>query len=571
MLQFFPKCSLPTAVLLLGLMLMSPAALSADDAAIAIHADPQEIELGDQSTIVLDLGAEATKVVPPDVDEAELHYAGKGSSTSISIINGKASQKTSVLYNFLFVPKRKGNFTIPSFEVVVNGKSYKTDPFQIRVTAQGAHPQQSNDPFAEFDELFNRTRPRIPEVYLRLTPTKNYVRQNEQLVLTMEEMTTDPSALQWQLAEASPAFFDKMVTMDAGQTLRGENVRREGDWYVRPVKRVAIFPVDAGDLAIRAPVLVALSPYGQLRLTSHDIAIRVVQPNQTGGIPYIGKLQIKAVLSTNSVPVGSSVDLTYEMTGDGNMKLFADPLRGVNIPGAFLSAPISQNEITGWNGREAAFRQRVTYSVLAQKEGTVRIPPLSLSVIDSAGGIQKSDAPELVLKVLPAAPIIGKSYAAFRNVEHPADRRFLLENPLCWILLVLSVMALTAGIFYGRYQMRLESDPAFARNMRSGKRLSGQLAAAEAELDAGRTKEFHRELQKGLFYYFADKYNLPAGITFQEMAERLRVLKLPRGAVEEFEAIWKECSAAAYGGPASGEARKLLERASVLIDSLRKR
>ncbi|MCB1229503.1 MAG: protein BatD [Verrucomicrobiae bacterium] len=65
-----------------------------------------------------------------------------GTSQNIQLINGQLSQ--SITQNFIVSAREPGDYTIPSFEVRVNGKILKTDPVSFTVTAGSPPPGLSN-------------------------------------------------------------------------------------------------------------------------------------------------------------------------------------------------------------------------------------------------------------------------------------------------------------------------------------------------------------------------------------------------------------------------------------------
>ena len=59
----------------------------------------------------------------------------KGTSTSISIINGKRSKSTQSTYTYVLLAKKTGNLSIPVATAEVNGKTISSNPATIEVVA----------------------------------------------------------------------------------------------------------------------------------------------------------------------------------------------------------------------------------------------------------------------------------------------------------------------------------------------------------------------------------------------------------------------------------------------------
>ena len=70
----------------------------------------------------------------PSVDGVEIRrLPGEETSSMTRIVNGRRSTETTVGIRFEAIPRRTGDFTIPPFTVVIDGKEYRTEP--VRFTA----------------------------------------------------------------------------------------------------------------------------------------------------------------------------------------------------------------------------------------------------------------------------------------------------------------------------------------------------------------------------------------------------------------------------------------------------
>ncbi|AGH95105.1 BatD family protein [Pseudobdellovibrio exovorus] len=83
---------------------------------------------------------------------------GRQSSSSMSIINGRAQFQKQVVqtYHFLMSPQKEGSFLIPAIEVLVNGKVYHTNSIKIDVAEEYRNGQATGSAGAE---------PRFPPGY----------------------------------------------------------------------------------------------------------------------------------------------------------------------------------------------------------------------------------------------------------------------------------------------------------------------------------------------------------------------------------------------------------------------
>jgi hypothetical protein len=98
--------------------------------------DREALTLGEQATLSLKFEGADTQNPPglPAIPGLQFQYVGP--STSFSFINGQTS--SSITYNYLVIPQRDGQFTIPAMRIQVGGQSLTSNPLKLTVTKPGA-------------------------------------------------------------------------------------------------------------------------------------------------------------------------------------------------------------------------------------------------------------------------------------------------------------------------------------------------------------------------------------------------------------------------------------------------
>jgi hypothetical protein len=120
---------------------------------VSVEVNPESVGLGDQIQISLLIQStddlEVDEPTFPETDGLTLIHAqnsGQSSSSRMNIINGKTefSKTVTQQYDFVVQANRTGIVTIPSFQVLANGKKITTAPQNISVgkTAQNSNPQR---------------------------------------------------------------------------------------------------------------------------------------------------------------------------------------------------------------------------------------------------------------------------------------------------------------------------------------------------------------------------------------------------------------------------------------------
>ena len=118
------------------LMLLIPFILLATGVNISVN----KKTLYSGQELIITLSAEGENIKFPNIQEIEGNtIIGTSTSDNISIINGK--MKETITKSYILYPKK--SFTIPSFDVYINGKIYKTKPIKIQVLT----PKQTKGDF----------------------------------------------------------------------------------------------------------------------------------------------------------------------------------------------------------------------------------------------------------------------------------------------------------------------------------------------------------------------------------------------------------------------------------------
>lgn len=130
-----------TAVVALAAVLgWSAIAASAAEVSVQVQPKTFSADRGGQLSITVSGGNFDGSVNPPTPDGIGLRPYGK--SQNIQIINGRMSRTIS--QNFMITADEPGDYTIPSFELVVDGETIKTDPVKFTVVAGSAPPSLSS-------------------------------------------------------------------------------------------------------------------------------------------------------------------------------------------------------------------------------------------------------------------------------------------------------------------------------------------------------------------------------------------------------------------------------------------
>jgi hypothetical protein len=310
----------------------------------------------------------------------------QGTSSSVQIINTRMTRETS--HNYLLIPKTKGDLTIPSLSVTVDGKPYKTQPITIQVmTDQQASEAGASrdiwvesqlsqaDPFAgqqitytfRFFNAVNVSDAKFQPPEFAGFKAKEIEKRHSfrKMIHGRQFMVTEVYYLLTPL-EAGTATIEP-AQLQVGVVKPDRRRRRSAfdDFFNDSVFR-------PGQVVIR-----------QLQTQPLELKIRPLPPLESdrrfSGL--VGQFELVAEMEKTELRVGDSATLTVAVQGRGNlMDAEAPHLQHGHDFKAYDDSP--QEEITterdGTSGRKL-FRT----ALVPMKAGRFQLPPVQLTYFDT--------------------------------------------------------------------------------------------------------------------------------------------------------------------------------------------
>ncbi len=531
---------------ILILLMLSATVMFSAEPQINIRVNPETIGIKDQAEITIEINQKPENINAPRSKNYELSYTGESTSSQVSIVNGQMSSSTTFTYSFIITPKIQGIIEIDSFEILIQKISYHTPVQKLKVVKENRKTQRQNtvNPFADLDEFFGR-RPKIPSLFLKLVPKPASAYQNQQVILDAYILASDKEAFNYQYTEVAPIRSDKSALYDLPK-FPDNGITINGEYYQKLVKRYVVYPVEAGKIGIVPPSIVAITPYGQIQLKSENIGIDSVKTKNDSGISYIGDLSVKTTLLTNIIEKGKSFDIQIEMTGDGNLKVLSNPYSDFKQEGIFLSSPVTELKFMEYRNGRAYFKQNIKYSFLSQKGVDFSIPQVIINYIDKDLALKKVVMDGFNIKVIDSNIVEKKSSLKFKIIDNPKSYRYIIFNPLFLLTALLFIVLPGLSFLYGRHKDKMSIDKNYSRKFLANKRFAGYLSEARINLEKGNNRDFYTSLQKGIFYYITDKFNIPGGIGIKELILNLRERKLREETIKNIEEIYNDCNQNAY-------------------------
>jgi len=467
------------ANLALSLILCCAASLAQADLHVEAKPDQAVIGLGDTLTVTVAVSSD--KVVEsqdpkvPNLDGLKLLNSWTSTSTSSKLMQGPRGMQFETVhrqeYNFSLSPSRTGNLQVGAFEVVVDGKVVKTQPFSIKVENGTRHAQRRQgrqdedpnalpDPFSDQEELFQQLLKRRGPVapppanklnahnpnesfFVQLEMDKTSVYEGEQITANWYIYTRgNILALDRVKFPDLKGFWKEIIEEVPALNFQTEVIN--GVTYRKALLAShALFPIKAGtavvdEYKIKATVQVPQGPFGfgppySFTRSSERVPF-VVKPLPVDGKPTdftgaVGAFDVHAGIEGNSFPANQPIALKVRFDGTGNAKNIELP--NLNLPPG-IEVYDTKNESKFFKNGHSFKEFEVL--LIPRQVGDVTIPALSASMFNPANGhYYKKTTEPITLHITPGVQAPNQPQSpSLTSLSNPKSQPQLPGLVLSW-------------------------------------------------------------------------------------------------------------------------------------------
>lgn len=472
--------------------------------------EPFQLEVRVRST-GLGNGGDLVAPIP-----AGLQQVGHGRRTSLSLVNGRASQEA--IDTFTLVAAKPGRYTFPGIGVR-SGKSFTPAPVvSVNVTGPQAPPPAAQAPPAAGDNL--DLPPEDADVYVTASVDKDHVRVGEPLVYTFR--------FYFRVNPESPTYdapdFSGFQTYDLGQSKQPETILAHGRSYDYFDLKTLLYPLRAGKLTIGPASLTFRTSFfftRENRRRTQPIEV-MVDPLPEGAPASfhgaVGSFRLRMSEVPQTVAANEPVTLQLTVSGNGNFSAIGAP-EAVST-GAWRIYPGRVSD--GTRPTVAGLQGEKVFEVLMQPPGSgaQRPPAFRLTYFDSAEATYRSlvtQPPVLTIRgdgavaaVKKAAPPLSLRPVRSELGEPPANP-LRPWRVLVWLLPVpfLGLVLLSAGAAVNR---RMRTVTPADKRLAADRRWERQLAEKDSD---------PRALLRALDQWLQETHGLSASPTEEEIRHAL--------------------------------------------------
>ena len=547
----------------------------------------------------------------------------KGTSTSITIVNGKRTRSSQHTYTYILIPRKAGTFTIPTATATVKGEQIQSARTTIEVVSGGASSgnsssggqssggsAQSGGGSSSSSSTGEIAR---DDLFLRFTLSRTNVVVGEPITATLKLYQ------RVNIAGFEDARFPTFNGFWSQEVLTPTTINFQRESYNNSIYNTAVLrsyvliPQQAGDITIDPAELVCLvnvrtgssrsnsifdsffeDDYRTIRkrVTSESPRVHVSQlpsgaPASFGG--GVGSFTIKSSLSKDSLRTHDAGSLIVTISGKGNVSLLEAPK--INFPPDFevYDAKVTDNtdSSTGRTSGSKSFeypfipRSHGTftlgpveysyYDVDAGRYVTLRTDPLTLAVARGNDADAQQGGQMVQGAVRRDVKSLGSDirFIATKKPSLSKQGSFFVFSGAFWGLLAALVAAAAAAFLLLRRRAARRADVVGTRSRAATKMAQKRLSVAEGYLKNNLYTAFYEELHRALLGFVSDKLNIdPADMTKENIAASLTSGGVPDALVSEFTGLLDACEFARYAPDAGHEAMNAHYETAVNVISM---
>jgi hypothetical protein len=599
-----------------ALLLLVAASAFGQDTQVTASISSDTVGVQDQLQLSITVsGKDSGDAEPPRVQNVKGFrvVSGPNVSSQFQWINGRTSSTKSFIY--VLIPDQEGQFTIDPVEIRVAGKTYRTQPLQVRVTSAAPRgsplPRQRSinpiDPFDQFDEEEDRReiKPASDAVIVRAELDRNSAYPGQQVTLSYK-VYTQVSISGFQLRESPPLSGFWVEDLEVERVPKGTRQVVNGrEYLVFTVKKQALFATTTGTLKIPSSVFAVSAETGRgffgafgrsetLYRKTPELSLSV-KPLPVAGRPpafnnAVGSFSLDSSIDKTQVATGDAVALRIKLEGQGNLKMIPDIPTPV-LPDFTVYSSKRADTIRPAGGDQIGGNKTWEFVIVPKAPGRQTIPSIAFSFFHATQEKYQTVAtPALSLNVVRGGDAFGGSSLSGRDkqdiVRRGTDINFIKLSPdnlqptgtpfysSVWIFLIATIpLALNAGIIaYQRRHIENLGNITAARSRRA-KRIALQRLNAAEKRSRSDPRRFYDETELALSGYLSDKFNLTGiELTGDNLERALTQNSVPRETVEETMACLQDCDFGRFVSASASEEkmRGLTARIRTNIEILEK-
>ena len=525
--------------------------------------------------------------------------------SSYQIINGHASQSSSVTYTYIVAATKGGSYTIPAARAVVDGKQIRSNALTIKVIGSAGNNSRpyTGDEGEEVRDMGSRISG--SDLFIKVSANKKRVFEQEPILLTYKVYTlVQLSQLRGDMPDLK-SFYTQEVDLPQQKSFSLESVNgrpyRTCTW-----SQYVMFPQTTGKLHIPAITFEGIviqqnrnvdpfeaffnggSGYVEVKkkIEAPGIEIQVDPLPQrpasfSGGV---GKFNISAQIDKTETKANEPITLRVIVSGTGNLKLIKQPI--VNLPKDFDKYEPKVTDQTKLTTAGIEGSKIYDMLIVPRHQGQYDIPPVEFTYFDTdTKRYETVKSESFHLDVAKGSGTGSVSDFTGDGVDElnkdirfiktgDAKQRhtgeFFFGSGVYWgIIVALIIVFITLFVIF-RQRAIDNANVTKMRGKKANKVATKRLKMAARLMTDNKPSEFYDEVLRALWGYVGDKLNIPvAQLSHDNISQKLAERNVHQSIIDQFIGAIDECEFERYApGDPKGNMNKVYDKAMLAIEKI---
>ena len=569
--------------------------LSAQEVSFDAKVSKKQLGINERLRVDFTMNTDGDNFEPPSFENFTV-VGGPSQSINNSWINGVRSFSKS--YSYFLAPKKRGEFTIGQATIEIDGKTYKTLPVKITVTAAIDKPKDPNDPNYIASE----------KIHLVAEISNGNPYLNEAITVVYKLYVAQNTGVRnWREID-SPRYNDfwsqnidvKGIDIKQG-AYNGEDYRyvvlRKTVLYPQKTGKLTIEPLSL-DITVEVPSN-RRDVFGRsfMSTVNRTVASRNrvinVKPLPENGKPEnfsgaVGSFDFKVTTNKESLKATEALELKVSVSGKGNLKLFRLPKPILPSALEVYEPEHSEKVNTRTSGMQGTISD--SYTVVPNFQGSYPIPNVSFSYFDLKTKQYKTLTSERLIIEVNEGPqstgstnntpgvltenIIPANLNSFSSFKTSTKFQPIISEPffnsnLFWFLLLGPFLLIPFIMFVVKRRTTRALDVT-GNKIRKTNRLARKYLS-NAKKSLGQKEQFYNALERALHNYLKSKLRLETSEFNKEKIEELLGNKnINSATLEGFISLLTSCELARYTPLSTVDMQNDYKKAAGVINDLDK-
>lgn len=490
------------------------------------------VAVGEEFRIDFTLNGEGESFNPPNLNGLrKISGPNQSSSSSMQIINRKISRSKTTTYSYYVTALKEGELTIKEASITSNGKIVRSKAGVMNVTK--ANPKAKTNSYNIAKNVFVKT-----------SVNKNNIYQGEQIVVSYKLYSkinlTDINIS--SIPELNGFWKEEVETKSTAKLEVIDGVRHN----VWEISRFILTPQKSGKLNVdpmninvtvqikkqrnrRDPFGDPFGMFGSYQNIEEEIQSKNIKINVKDlpeGAPEnfngaVGQFELKSSVDKKTADANEAINYKLTLSGNGNIHLIDNI--PVNFPANFESYDPQKKDKTFNTKNGIAGKIEFEHLLIPRYKGEYSIDGVSFSYFNPRSKTYKTITTEsLVINVLKgennenayvtSEELKNSNSKGFISIKETTELSSIDKSSFNqWLFIALMLIPLLVVIIYLIFlfiEERKNRNPILRKYRKSLAFAQKRLKKAQKHLENDEKELFFEEIEKSLWSYFSNKFNV---------------------------------------------------------------